>query len=340
MNRCWMFCWTVLSFVALPMAGCSGHSACSFNSQCAVGQFCSAGACTSECHTAADCVASHGAGSTCSGFGMCVGGADAAPSDTGTPSPDASSNDASAMDAATFDAGALDAGRMDAGPMDAGPTDTGSDANVIDMAIADMGVDTALVDAALVDAGRDMGPPDSGGSLIDSGPPPPGTLLFSEYIEGSSSNKAIEIYNASAVTVDLTMCMVREYANGSTAPTSYTLAGTLAPRAVLTLCNMAGMMLPSASCSIRTGNAVTNFNGNDAVELVCAGVTLDVIGQIGTAPTLEWGTGLTSTMDNTLRRHCSVTTGDTNGTDAFDPAVEWDGFAVDTFDDLGVRVCP
>ena len=53
------------------------------------------------------------------------------------------------------------------------------------------------------------------------------------------------------------------------------------------------------------------------------------------APTNEWGTGLTSTMDNTLRRKSSVTAGDTNGADAFDPAVQWDGFAIDTFDGLG-----
>ena len=54
---------------------------------------------------------------------------------------------------------------------------------------------------------------------------------------------------------------------------------------------------------------------------------LDSIGQVGVDPGTEWGTGLTSTADNTLRRKATVTAGDPNGADAFDPAAEWDGFA-------------
>src|SRR6185503_18987925 len=41
------------------------------------------------------------------------------------------------------------------------------------------------------------------------------------------------------------------------------------------------------------------------------------------------------TADNTLRRKASVEAGDANGSDGFDPSVEWDGFAQDTFDGLG-----
>ena len=64
---------------------------------------------------------------------------------------------------------------------------------------------------------------------------------------------------------------------------------------------------------------------------------LDVIGQTGFDPGTEWGTGLTSTADNTLRRKASVEAGDANGADAFDPSVEWDGFATDTSDGLGTH---
>ena len=62
---------------------------------------------------------------------------------------------------------------------------------------------------------------------------------------------------------------------------------------------------------------------------------IDVVGQRGFDPGTEWGTGLVSTMDNTLRRKSSIQAGDTNDLDVFDPAVEWDGFAVDTVDGLG-----
>ncbi len=65
------------------------------------------------------------------------------------------------------------------------------------------------------------------------------------------------------------------------------------------------------------------------------GTIVDVIGQVGADPGAEWGAGLTSTADNTLRRKSSVTDGDTNAGDAFDPSIQWDGFANDTFGGLG-----
>ncbi len=63
---------------------------------------------------------------------------------------------------------------------------------------------------------------------------------------------------------------------------------------------------------------------------------VDSLGQVGAPdPGTEWGTGLTSTADNTLRRNATVCVGDTVPTDAFDPAAEWQGFAQNTFDGLG-----
>ncbi len=62
-----------------------------------------------------------------------------------------------------------------------------------------------------------------------------------------------------------------------------------------------------------------------------------MIGQTGLDPGTEWGTGLASTADNTLRRKQGVTDGDPNGTDAFDPATQWDGFDTDTFGGLGTH---
>ena len=79
------------------------------------------------------------------------------------------------------------------------------------------------------------------------------------------------------------------------------------------------------------------YNGDDAVVLRKNGVVIDAIGQVGFDPGNEWGTGLVSTWDNTLRRKSSVCQGDSNATDAFDPASEWDGYATDTFDGLGAH---
>ena len=87
-------------------------------------------------------------------------------------------------------------------------------------------------------------------------------------------------------------------------------------------------------------SAVANWNGDDAIALRkggTGGTIIDVIGQIGFDPGTEWGTGLASTVDNTIRRKVTVEAGDGNGADAFDPAAEWDGYAVDTFDGLGAH---
>ena len=79
------------------------------------------------------------------------------------------------------------------------------------------------------------------------------------------------------------------------------------------------------------------FNGDDAVVLRKGTTDIDVIGQIGFDPGTEWGSGLTSTADNTLRRNSTICAGDPNGADAFDPALEWEGFATNTFDGLGAH---
>jgi len=166
-------------------------------------------------------------------------------------------------------------------------------------------------------------------------------LYFSEYVEGSSNNKAVEVFNAGSVAVPLSQIIVRVYANGATSPTSTIPLGTqgvLDPGATFVLCNSQAGSLLLPLCNGLSGSL--SFNGDDAVELLGPDqVVLDVIGQIGFRPSTEWGTGLVSTADNTIRRKCEVVQGDRNGGDVFDPAPEWDGFPVDTFNGLGDRNC-
>lgn len=164
------------------------------------------------------------------------------------------------------------------------------------------------------------------------------TLFFSEYIEGSSSNKALEIYNPTGSTVDLSNYRVELYTNGSTSiQNSLDLTGTLAAGATYVIAN-AGAVAAITGVADITSN-VTFYNGDDAVVLRENGTVIDVIGQVGFRPSGEWGTGLVSTANNTIRRKCGITTGDTDETDVFDPSTEWDGFANDTFDGLGSH-CP
>jgi predicted extracellular nuclease len=164
----------------------------------------------------------------------------------------------------------------------------------------------------------------------------PTELFFSEYIEGSSNNKALEIFNGTGACVDLGAAgyNVQMYFNGSaSAGLTINLLGTVATGGVFVLAQS------SANATILAVADQTNgsgwFNGDDAVVLRRGTTIIDVIGQIGFDPGTEWGSGLTSTADNTLRRKGSVLQGDAVGTDAFNPAVEWDGFATDTFGGLG-----
>src|SRR5262245_10885740 len=164
----------------------------------------------------------------------------------------------------------------------------------------------------------------------------PSELFVSEYIEGTSNNKALEIFNGTGAAIDLAAgnYSIQMFFNGSSmVGLTIPLTGTIAGGDVYVVAQA------SANATILAQADQTNgagwFNGDDAVALVKAGTIVDVIGQVGSDPGTEWGTGVTSTADNTLRRKATITAGDTTGTDAFDPSVEWDGFAADTFDGLG-----
>ncbi len=166
----------------------------------------------------------------------------------------------------------------------------------------------------------------------------PTELFFSEYIKGSSNNKALEIYNGTGAAVDLAAggYNVQMYFNGSTsAGLTINLTGTVADGDVYVVAQSAANATILALADQTNGAGW--FNGDDAVVLRKGATVIDAIGQIGVDPGTEWGTGLVSTADNTLRRKDTVCAGDTDGSNAFDPAPEWDGFAIDTFGGLGAH---
>ena len=163
-------------------------------------------------------------------------------------------------------------------------------------------------------------------------------LFFSEYVEGSSNNKALEIFNDTGAPVDLAAesYNVQMFFNGATTVgLTINLTGTVADDDVFVLAQASAN--PTILAQADQTNGSGWFNGDDTVVLRKGTTVLDVIGQIGVDPGTEWGTGLTSTADNTLRRKASILAGDANGADAFDPSLEWDGFATDTFDGLGAH---
>jgi predicted extracellular nuclease len=163
----------------------------------------------------------------------------------------------------------------------------------------------------------------------------PTELFFSEYIEGSSNNKALEIYNGTGAAINLSTGGYNVFMsfNGGTSTLTINLTGAVAAGDVYVLAQS------GANATILAQADQTNssgwYNGDDAVVLRKGTVIIDGIGQIGFDPGSEWGSGLISTADNTLRRSATVCVGDPNGSDVFDPSLEWEGFATDTFGDLG-----
>lgn len=158
------------------------------------------------------------------------------------------------------------------------------------------------------------------------------SLLFSEYVEGSGSFKALEIYALTPSSLE--GCELQTYSNGKLEPARLALHGQLAQGQTQVLCSSAlATKLPNA-CSRSTSLI---FNGDDALALSCGGELHDVLGQIGVDPGDSWGVG--ATVDHTLRRRCEVTTGRRDGSSPFEIDPEWLTLGTDTFSDLGVRSC-
>jgi predicted extracellular nuclease len=166
----------------------------------------------------------------------------------------------------------------------------------------------------------------------------PVELFISEYIEGSSNNKAVEIYNGTNATINLATggYAVLMYFNGATsAGLTINLTGSVLAGDVYVVAHSSAVSAILAQADQTAAGGW--FNGNDSVVLRKGGAVIDAIGQVGFDPGIEWGSGLTSTNDNTLRRKDIICTGDGILSDPFDPSIEWVGYAVDTFGGLGAH---
>lgn len=162
-------------------------------------------------------------------------------------------------------------------------------------------------------------------------------LLISEYLEGSSNNKAVELSNVGSSVIDLSAYRLALYANGkpfTDAPTnSLALQGTLAPGASLVLANPSANAEILAKATQTSGNLV--FNGDDALVLYRGSEIIDSFGQVGVDPGTAWVSGGVSTLDMTLRRKATVTTGRVDAASPFDPALEYVAAPKDDASGLG-----
>lgn len=189
-------------------------------------------------------------------------------------------------------------------------------------------------------------------------------IIISEYLEGSGSNKAIELYNASPNPIDLgagNYSMGRER-NGNGIPMLLPITGTIQPYQTRVFSldkrdpNGVGTEVPVADALQAVTDTFVNpiyveanspfyFNGDDAFYLVKGGVTLvDMLGKAAQDPGGGWsvpGDPNTRwwTTDQTLVRKRTVLRGVSASPDVFDPSLEWDSLPEDTFDSLGFHIC-
>lgn len=184
--------------------------------------------------------------------------------------------------------------------------------------------------------------PCAGGGGGEPNEPIENYVLITEYIEGSASNKAIELTNIGQTDIDLLTegYRLEAYNNGNTSVSNaLNLFGKLVPGSSIVVYNRdADEQFKRAEPEGIASN-VTFFNGDDAIVLRKNGVVVDSLGQIGFRPSNGWTDPSNEnfhTQNKTLRRKASITVGDHIANDSF-PGTEnqWEAFDIDTADGVG-----
>ncbi len=164
------------------------------------------------------------------------------------------------------------------------------------------------------------------GNPGNPGNPAASELFFSEYIEGSSFNKAVEIANFTGASVSLSAYSLRKQTNGAGSwSADFALNGSLNDAAVYVVAHSSANSTITGVANTTTTNTVISFNGNDAVGLFKNGVLIDIIGTFN-------GGSSNFAKDVTLRRKATVVSPSTTYTTS-----EWDNFPSNTASDLGAH---
>ena len=175
--------------------------------------------------------------------------------------------------------------------------------------------------------------------LIASEPEPVSPDVFiSEYIEGSSNNKALELYNPTSEAIDLTGYMINYYNNGATDSSgnkkSYDLSGIVLPAGgtyTIVTDSFAGTGTYDEVQAYADSDSVVFFNGDDTITLTKNGEIIDIIGVLGEDPWTLDGAEVAWAEHTYVRK-----SGTTSGSTVWDPT-EWDEYEQNDFSHLGTH---
>ncbi len=164
-------------------------------------------------------------------------------------------------------------------------------------------------------------------------------LIISEYVEGSSNNKYIEIYNGTGSAVDLSDYQLLLFSNGASTPsTTSTLSGILNNGSVIVYKNSAATKYLGTATVL----SAVNFNGDDAIALykISTASYVDIFGNIGCDPGSAW-TSTNTTVNQTLVRNSSVCSGISTDNTTICPFPtldsEWTQYPQDDVSNLGTH---
>lgn len=176
-------------------------------------------------------------------------------------------------------------------------------------------------------------------------------VFISEYAEGTSNNKYLEIFNGSGADVDMSLFSLSICSNGCDGGTTFDYPNNVSFEAGTIIADGDVFVIShgSADAAILAHSDQTFTylsNGDDFMALTLAGATestytiIDAIGEMGDDPGNGWDVAgvENATKDHTLVRKASVVSGNTDwassaGTNENDS--EWIVYDQDTWDNLG-----
>jgi hypothetical protein len=173
--------------------------------------------------------------------------------------------------------------------------------------------------------------------VVNTQPEP--DLFISEYIEGSSNNKALELYNPTGAALDLTGYVLTYYNNGATPGSDGTIKAfdltgiTLGAGETFTIVtdSFAGTGTYDEVQAYADSDSVVFFNGDDTIVLTKNGEVIDIVGVLGEDPWTLNGEVIAWTNKTYVRN-----AGITSGSLVWDPT-EWTVFDQDDFSNLGTH---